>query len=79
MTVLTLADWLRGAAPEEREMLAGTIDTSVNYLYHLAGGHGRPSLGLLGRIVQASTAFATPDESGVTIGPGAVDALSFHD
>jgi hypothetical protein len=76
MHVLTLADWLRGASPEERDMLAGTVGTSVNYLYHLAGKHGRPSLRLAGRIAETTRAFAEEPDP---IGPGSVPLYCFYD
>jgi hypothetical protein len=76
MHVVTLAEWLRAAEPIERDMLAGTVGTSVNYLYHLAGRHGAPSLGLAGRIAQTTFAFAEEPDP---IGPGTVPLYSFYD
>jgi hypothetical protein len=82
MNVLTLADWLRKAEPIERDMLAGTVGTTVNYLYHLAGGHGMPSIGLASRISYTTYVFAAGDEIGdecYLIGPGHVMVHTFYD
>lgn len=35
----TLSEWLRAATPEERQELADSCGTGVNYLYQIAGGH----------------------------------------
>ncbi len=76
MHVVTLAEWLRAAEPIERDMLAGTVGTSVNYLYHLAGKHGMPSVSMAGRISQTTFAFAEEPD---TIGPGTVPLYCFYD
>lgn len=35
--------FLQQAAPEQREALAQTVDSSVAYFYQIAGGHKKPS------------------------------------
>jgi len=40
-----LSKWLRAATPEQREELAAAGETSVSYLYVIAGGH-RDNFGL---------------------------------
>ena len=75
MNVVTLAEWLRAAEPVERDMLAATVGTSVNYLYHLAGGHGMPSMSMAYRIAQTTAAFAAEPDP---IGPGCVSAVTFN-
>ena len=82
MKVLTLADWLRAAEPVERDMLAGTVGTSVNYLYHLAGGHGMPSMRMAHAISATTYVFGTTDPLNgdvYLIGPGQVPVHSFYD
>jgi hypothetical protein len=39
MNYQALSKWMRNATPEQREELAEAAETSVAYLYIIAGGH----------------------------------------
>lgn len=47
---MDLQQWLRDASPDERERVATAVQTSVAYLYQLAGGHRRPGIDLAKRL-----------------------------
>ncbi|MCE3025758.1 hypothetical protein [Salinicola sp. DM10] len=49
-----LQDWLKRTTAEERETLAANAGTSVGYIWQLAGGHRKASLGMAKRLQEAS-------------------------
>ena len=51
---MDLREWLAGASAEERERVAREANSSVAYLWQLAGGHRRPSLEKSLRIEKAT-------------------------
>lgn len=51
---MQLSDHLRQLTPDGRQALADRCETSVGYLYQLAGGHRTPSLGLI-ELIEAGT------------------------
>jgi len=62
---MDMKTFLKQSAPEEREALASSVDSSVGYFYLIAGGHRRPSTDLCKRLVHAeprlSLAALRPD------------------
>lgn len=50
---MDMKTFLQQAAPDEREALAGAVESSVGYFYLIAGGHRRPSTDLCKRLVEA--------------------------
>ena len=57
----TLSKWLKDHSPEEREVLATSANTTVAYLYQLAGGHRTPSLSLALKLKKATAGYITPE------------------
>lgn len=47
---MMLKEWLRDASPKEREKVATEADTTVEYLYQIAGGHRNASASLAKRL-----------------------------
>lgn len=56
---LQIREWLTGASKEERERVATEANTSVDYLYQLAGGHRKASLELADRLQRAANGALT--------------------
>lgn len=46
--------WMQAATPEERQVLADAIGTSIGQLYQYAGGHRNPSAERAG-LIEAAT------------------------
>lgn len=53
---MTLPAYLRHVSPEVRAAVAAHAETSVQYLYKLAGNHGVPSKAMAQRIEDATRA-----------------------
>lgn len=51
---MELRDYLKALEPELRERLAAAAETTVPYLYQLAGGHRAASANLCVKLEQAS-------------------------
>lgn len=56
-----LSKWLKRNGAQHREELAISANTSVAYLYQLAGGHRTPSLSLALKIKKATQGEVTPE------------------
>lgn len=54
-----LREWLHCHTESERIQLAASARTSVAYLWQLAGGHRKASIGLVGRLIAASNTELT--------------------
>lgn len=59
---MELRDYLKALKPELRERLAAAAETTVPYLYQLAGGHRMASARLAIRIEDASQGEVTREE-----------------
>lgn len=59
---MNLKDFLRTLAPDEREAFAEAANTSVAYLYQLAGGHRDASAKMAVKIEKASQGAVTRRE-----------------
>lgn len=51
---MELKQWLQEATPAQRQTLADRAETTVNYLYQLAGGFRAPRMKLAQRIEKAT-------------------------
>ncbi len=54
--------WMKKASQEQRDALAAEANTSVGYLWQLAGGHRRAGVDMAKALVKASIKV-TPDSA----------------
>jgi hypothetical protein len=59
---MDMQTYIRSLDREEREAFAGRADTTVGYLYQIAGKHRRPSPEMTLRLARASRGSLRPED-----------------